>query len=108
SRDARAPPAVAGDDPELDLGRAEARVLGGDPDRAREGELAPSPERVAVDGRDHGLSERLELADDRLTAPGVFAALERRQLRELPDVGARDERLLARSGHDHDADGLVA
>src|SRR5690606_25798096 len=41
--------AVAGDDPELHLGEAEARILTGDAEVAGECELEPAPEGEAVD-----------------------------------------------------------
>ena len=45
--------AAAGDDAEQDLGLAELGVVGGDAEVARERELAPAAERVAVDRGDH-------------------------------------------------------
>ena len=44
--------AEAGDDPEVDLGLAERRRLGGDPEVAGHRELAAAAERQRVDGRD--------------------------------------------------------
>ena len=83
----------AGDDPQQDLGLAEARRVGRDAEIACERELEPATEREAPDGRDHrprDRSERVErLAEGRPDAPGVLRTTE------LRDVGSGGERLLA-------------
>ena len=54
--------AEAGDDPELDLGLAEDRRLGGDPDVAGHRQLAAAAERDRVDRRDRRDAALAELA----------------------------------------------
>ena len=76
---------------------AESRGVGGDAHRARHRELASAAEREAVDGRDHGLTELFDGVEDLLAAARVLLALDRRLHGELVDVGAGDERLLARA-----------
>ena len=55
--------AGAGQEPELDLGDTQTRVVGRDAEVAREGELEPAAERGAVDGGDRRL--RVLLRGDR-------------------------------------------
>ena len=60
--------AVPGDEPEIDLGLAELRRVGGDAKRARHRELAAAAERVAVDRGNRRLAELLEEIEDLLAA----------------------------------------
>src|SRR5205807_493382 len=57
--------ARSGDDPEPDLRLPELRRARRDPDVAGERELAAASEREAVDRRDHGAREVLDLAEER-------------------------------------------
>ena len=88
---------IAGDDPEVDLGLPEPRRVGGDPERAGHRQLAAAAEREAVDRGDHRFAEVLDQVEDVLPRPRMFAAADRRLHRQLVDVGAGDERLLART-----------
>ena len=99
--------AVAGDEPEVDLRLAELRRVGGDAQRARHRQLAAAAERVAVDRGDRGLAELLDEIEDLLAAERVLAPARRTLLGQLVDVGAGHERLLARAGDDHHADGVI-
>ena len=92
--------AVAREDSEARLGQAHPRVLGRDAEAAGHRELEASAVGVAVDGGDRRHRKALEALQDRLSTARVLAALDGRQLRELADVGARDERLLARARDD--------
>ena len=96
-------PAVAGDEAELDLGLAELGVLAGQAHGAGQRQLAASAEREAVDAGDDRLAQVLDGIDDGLPAVGVLLGRDRRLLRQLADVGAGDESLLARSGEDDHA-----
>ena len=58
---------VAGDDAEIDLRLAEARGVGGDPDRAGHRQLAAAAEREAVDRGNDRLAEVLDQIEDVLT-----------------------------------------
>ena len=85
--------AGAGEEAELDLGDAEARVVGRHPEVAREGELEPAAERGAVDRGDRRLRVLLEPVEDvgeRAHEPReAGGAVEPGQ---LADVGAGAER----------------
>ena len=69
-------------------------------------ELAAAAQAEAVDHGDHRLGEGRHDVEDARAAHGV-ALVERRAAGELGDVGAGDERLLARAGDDDDADRVV-
>src|SRR5579883_313809 len=93
-----------GDDPEPDLGLPELRRLRRDPHVAGERELASAPEREAVDRRDDGPREVLDLAEQ-----GSVDRPERvlrAALAHLGNVGAGDEALLD-ARHDEGVDGRV-
>ena len=70
--------AEAGDDPELDLGLAEARRCGRDAQIARHRQLAAPAEREAVDGGDRDDRAALEAAQQRVRACDVGAGGGRR------------------------------
>ena len=53
--------AGAGNDAELDLGLAEARVVGGDDEVAHHRQLAAAAERKSADRRDHRLADLADL-----------------------------------------------
>ena len=102
--------AAARDQAELDLRLAELRVLGRDPDVARHRELEPAAEAVAVDRGDDRRPARVHPRGE-LLDPAGGAALGGlldllAQRRELGDVGAGDERLLALAA-EHDRARLV-
>ena len=88
-------PTRAGDDPEPDLGQAELRVLGHDAEVARERELAPAAERVAVDGRQHRFRDLLQVAARLLERRDVRIDLGRAPLGHRLDVRAGGEDPLA-------------
>ena len=100
--------ACAGDQAELDLRLPELRVLGRDPDVAGHRELEPAAQAVAVDRGDHrgatGVHPPAELLDPARRAPFRGLLDRRAQRRELRDVGACDERLLAGAAEDESAD----
>ena len=98
--------AAAGDEAEIDLRLAEARLVGGDAHVAGHRELAAAAEAKAVDHRDHRLREGGHDVED-AGAAHREALVERRTAGELADVGAGDERLLARAGDDDHADAVV-
>src|SRR6185503_10330321 len=100
-------PAAAGDDGEVDLGEAQARVGGGDADVAGQRQLEAAAEGVAADGGDDRLRAALHQGAE-LHAPAVLAE-DRRHLGrgELADVGAGGERLVAGADHHDDADAVV-
>ena len=66
-------------------------------------DLATAAQRESVDAGDHRLAQILDSVDDGLPLMRVFLGRNRRVLRQLADVGARDEGLLARAGEDDDA-----
>src|SRR2546425_12502600 len=71
-------------------------------------ELAPAAQRVAVDRGDHRLAARLEAPQHGLAAERPCLAVERALLREVGDVRACHERLLAGAGEDRSPDGGLA
>jgi hypothetical protein len=98
---------VARNEPQRDLRLAQLRGVGGNPERARHGELAATAERVAVDRGDHRLAHVLDQIEDLLAVQRVSAPRGRRLDSQLVDVRARDEGLVAGPGEDHDPDGVV-
>jgi hypothetical protein len=99
--------AAAGKESEGDFGLAELRGVDRDPDRASHRGLATAAERKAVDCGDHGLAEILDEIEDLLPEPAGLLRLEGRDVRELADVGAGDERLVAGARQDDAAHGNV-
>ena len=102
--------AAAGDQAELDLGLPELGVLRRDPDVAGHRQLEPAAQAVAVDRGDDrcaaGVHPRGQLLDP-ARRTGLGRLLDRfAHRRELGDVGAGDERLLALAA-DHDRARLV-
>ncbi len=75
---------------------------------AGERQLAAAAEGKAVDRGDHRLAGELELAEHSLTAPADLDPVYRAHLRQLADVCAGNECLLADAGQDHTAYRLVA
>ena len=92
--------AAARNESERDFGLAELRGLHRDPDGAGHRRLAAAAERKAIDGRDHRLAEILDEIEHLLPEAAGLLCLERRDMRELADVGAGDERLVAGAGQD--------
>ena len=92
--------AAAGKETELHLGLAELGAVHRDPDGAGHRRLAAAAERKAVDGRDHRLAEILDEIEDLLSEAAGLFGVDRRGMRELADVGAGDERLVAGAGQD--------
>src|SRR5206468_6944590 len=68
--DARQPlgAAITGNQAELDLGEAQLRVQRGETEGGRQRELEPAAEGIAVDDRDRGDRQRVELGKDLLAA----------------------------------------
>ena len=66
--------AGAGQEAELDLGQADARRRGSDPEMAGERQLEAAAERGAVQGRDDRLRHRLDRGDDLARGSGPAAA----------------------------------
>ena len=69
--------AAAREDPELDLGKAEARLVARDAQVARERELEAAAEGEAFDGGDHRPRESTPSASKRATDGGGDAARRR-------------------------------
>ena len=76
--------AVTGDEPELDLGQAHLRVARGEAERARERQLEPAAERVAVDDRDRRHRQALELRERRLAELRAALLLDERAAGAAP------------------------
>src|SRR4029450_11581428 len=83
-----------------DLGLAELRALDGDPDRAGHRGLAATAQGKAVEGRTHRLAKILDEIEHLLPEAAGLFGLETRKMRELADVGAGDERLVAGARQD--------
>ncbi len=92
--------AAAGKEPELHLGLAELGAFNRDPKGAGHRGLAAAAERKAIDRRDHRLAEILDEVEDLLPETAGLFRLEGRGMRELADVGARDERFVAGARQD--------
>ena len=92
--------AAARNESQLDFGLAELRVVHRDPDGASHRRLAAAAERKAIDRRDHRLAEVLDEIEDLLPETAGLLRLERRGMRELADVGARDECFVAGARQD--------
>src|SRR5881398_586004 len=83
--------AITGRDAELHLRLTELCGLTRDPEMARHGELAPPAQGIPVHGGDDRLAAGLEAAQHRLATLRPRLAVERALLREIRDVGPRDE-----------------
>jgi hypothetical protein len=92
--------AAAGKESELHLGLAELGGLHRDPNGAGHRRLTAAAKRETIDRRDHRLAEVLDEIEDLLSETAGFFRLERRGMRELADVGARDERFFAGARQD--------
>ena len=79
--------AAAGKQPEVHLGKAELRIARRDPEVARERDLEPAAEAVAVDRGDDRHRRALDQVGDRLDPAGPIAAAVGAD--EPADVGAR-------------------
>ena len=109
SRGRRCVPPPPGNNPSLTSGWPNFAFSDGDPDGAGHRRLAAAAERKAVDGRDHRLAEIFDEIEDLLPEAAGLFGLDRGDMRELADVGAGDERLVARAGQDDAAHvGVVA
>ena len=86
---------------------AELCVVAGDPDVTRHRQLAPAPQRKAVDRREHRLAGRLQPPEHRLPALRARLAVERTLFREITDIGPRHERLGASPGQDRALDHIL-
>ena len=80
-----------GDDPERDLGLADGGVVGQEPQVRPKGELEPSAEREAVDGRDRDLGDLREEVGRRAERVDGRPHLVGAPLGHRFDVGARGE-----------------
>ena len=92
--------AAARNESQRDFGLAKFRVLDGDPDGAGHRRLAAAAERKAIDGCDHRLAEILDEIEHLLSETAGLFGFDRRDMRELADVGAGDEGFVAGSGQD--------
>ena len=113
-RDAAAPEHVdpagdggGGEEAVVHLAQAEARAVGGDDQVARERQLEPEAERVAVDGRDHDLRQRLDRLERLVAAADEPERVPRVLERHPTEVGAGGERLRVAAGDDDRADAVV-
>ncbi len=104
SRDKPLRAAVAGNQSELHLGLAELGIVARQTHGAGHRQLAAAAECEAVDAGNHRLAKIFDGIHDGLPAMGVLLGRHRRLLRQLANVGARDECLLARAGQDGNAD----
>src|SRR5581483_2794668 len=100
--------APARDDSDRDLRLPQPRRVGCVADVAGQCELAAAAEREAVDRGDRRLRHRLEQPSGLLSERSPGARLVHPQRLHVLDVGAGDERPLARAGEDDDAGCLVA
>ena len=93
-------------DGQLRGGNAELAVVGGDAQIGLHGDAEPAAQAEAADSRDDRLGKRGELRPSDAGQPVVFllGVGVRTVLLELADIGARDERLVARPAEDHHAD----
>ena len=87
--------AGAGDDAEQDLGLAQHRVVGRDPDVGAQRELAAAAERVAGDRGDDRLRDPRHGGERRLQRAGALDHVGVRHVGHLLDVRARGEDPLA-------------
>src|SRR5206468_2867322 len=96
-----------GEQPELDLGRPELRVLRGDDDVAAEREAESASERVAVEARDERLRRALHGLEERDVRRAPLVPREEAVALHRGEVAAGTERLLARARDDDRADLVV-
>src|SRR5688572_25486789 len=99
--------AVPRDDAQTHLGQAHLRAGARRAQRAGERELEAAAQREAVEAGDRGLAHALQAREDLLAEGGQVLRLERLHLRQLVDVGAGHEGLVAGAGHDQAAHGRV-
>ena len=83
--------AEARGDAQGDFRRGELGPLGGDADIAGEHHLGAAAEREAVDGRDGGLGQVLELVEHPVGPGGEGVSRARRHVLHLGDIGPGDE-----------------
>lgn len=96
---------------DVDLGRAELDVVGGEREIAGADEAEPARQRRAVQLRDGRLADLFQLEQELRVAPprlvrGEHSALARAGCRA--EIGPRAKRFLARTGDGHDPDRCVA
>src|SRR5215469_254187 len=99
--------AAAGKQSQLDLRLTELRMLDRDADGAGHCRLAAAAQCKAVDCRDHRLSEILDEIEHLLPVAAGPLGVDRTRMRELADVGAGNECLVARAGENDAAHGSV-
>ena len=95
--------AKAGRDAEARFGLAEQCVFRSDADIAAQGQLAAAAEREAVDRRDDGHRQLLNLAEYRVALRAERAAFVGCHGAHGADIGTGDERFRARAGNDEAA-----
>ena len=93
-------PPPPGRSPSFTSGWPNLAAVNRDPNRAGHRRLAAAAEREAIDRRDHGLAEVLDEIEDLLPETAGPLRIERSGMRELADVGARDERFVAGARQD--------
>ena len=89
-----------GDDPQLDLGLADPRVLGREAEVRAQGQLAAPAQGVAVDGGDGDLRDLLDLVEGLLEAGDHGLGLLGRHLDHHVHVGPGREDALPAPDHD--------
>src|ERR1051326_2842951 len=99
--------AIAGNNAELDLRLAELGIFAGQAHGAGHGNFTSAAEGKAIDAGDYRLAEVLNQVERGLALVRVCLGFYRIVLRELVDVGAGDERLLARTGENDDTNLLI-
>ena len=100
SRGSRCVPPYPGTQAELHLRLAEPRAFARNAQGAGHRELTATAERKSLDRGNHRLAAGLDPAKDALPSPCQLLALRCRERRQLADVGACGEGLLACPGQD--------
>src|SRR5439155_4036657 len=90
-------------DADADFGQADARVLGRDPDVARERDLERATHAEAVDRDDEWLWERLDAVGEALDTLPARVGIRLEERRELRDVGPGAEAARPRAAQERDA-----
>ena len=100
SRGRRCVPPPPGSRPRVTSGWPNFALSNRNPDGAGHRGLAAATERKPIDGRDYRLAEILDEIKDFLSETAGLLRCERRGMRELTDVGARDKGFVARAGRE--------
>src|SRR5438552_2156578 len=95
--------AAARQDADADLGQADARILGRDPDVARKRDLERATHAEAVDRDDERLREGFDAVGEALDTLPARAGVRLEERRELRDVGPGTEAARTRSAQQRDS-----